>query len=106
MLESWVIGGDPSERYTMHLRNVDAFESVETYEFTRMLRIAIESGDYSLVYWADTTYLHGEYIHISGNAKGVLQKFVLRYPVPLHRADMRSFRLLTPEDFQNLFIEF
>lgn len=106
VLESRIIGGSPAEECTMFVRSIDSFDDVEVYPFFNTSRIAMDAGDYQIMYWIDTIYLHGEYMHFSGNNRGVLQKFILRHPQPLWSVDLNQFELLTPEDFQDIFMEF
>jgi len=106
VLESRIVGGSPTEECTMFVRSIDSFDDVEVYPFFTMSRIAMDAGDYQIMYWIDTVYLHGEFMHFSGNSRGVLQKFILRHPQPLWSARLDEFELLTPEDFQDIFMEF
>jgi len=106
VLESRIVGGSPTEECTMFVRSIDSFDHVEVYPFFVMSRIAMDAGDYQIMYWIDTVYLHGEFMHFSGNNRGVLQKFILRHPKPLWSVGFDEFELLTPEDFQDIFMEF
>lgn len=105
-LESHIIGGDTSETYMILIRDLEHFETVQEYFFTDVSRITMRGGDYRVTYWADSTFVHGEYIHFSGNDNGIVQKFILRVPQPLVGVDLKQFRLMTPEDFEDLYMEF
>lgn len=88
------------------IRNLDNFEKVDEYRFTEVSKIVMRGGDYRVTYWADSTFVHGEFIHFSANDHGVVQKFILRTPEPLVNVDLKQFRLMTPEDFEDLYMEF
>jgi len=105
-LESHFIGGRPGDHCLLLIRNLDNFERVDEFSFTDVSRVVMQGGDYRVTYWVDSTFVHGEYVHFSGNDHGVIQKFILRVPEPLVNVEFTRFKLMTPEDFEDLYMEF
>ena len=106
VLESRLIGGKPGESCTMLVRNLNNFERVDEYHFREMSKVVMRGGDYRVTYWVDSTLIHQEYVHFSANDHGVVQKFIFRIPQPIMDVDFKQFKLMTPEDFQSIYMEF
>lgn len=105
-LESHFIGSEQGEKCTIKIRDLNEFKSVRRYEFTDVLRLVMDGGDYLVTYWADTLFLHGEYIHFSVNDNSVIQKFIMRRPMPLQEFDFQQLKFIRPENFEDLYMEF
>lgn len=92
---------DTSEVYTIKVRNLNSMAIVQEYRILdETSRVTLYGGDYRVTYWCnDTIALHAEYIHVSRNDQGVMQKFILRVPKPLVEVDLKEFKFIEPEDW-------
>ena len=82
LLRSKIIQGDSAKRCTLIVRSVDNWDKPVTHVFRVSTTTYLLPGDYVVHYWMDTTWLHGEFIHVSRKFT-VLEKVIFEKRQPL-----------------------
>lgn len=91
---------DTSVVCTLTVRNIDNWDDKREHYFKVSTSTYLLPGDYLIHYYVDTTWLHGEWIHVS-------RKFVIINKVVLYkRIPLSEVRFIKPKDDTGSYLEY